>query len=116
MYPNRVHPYSRMKVWDGVSGAHIEFDSALLGIQKENAIAYMVENAHLQHAMLKQLDYSCSGAEVHVLQRARVASISLDQGDTISAEFDLTDWPSVHLVSGDVLKARLLVSQIRLFL
>ncbi|KAI7847579.1 hypothetical protein BDC45DRAFT_541798 [Circinella umbellata] len=116
LYQDRLCPYSRMQVWDGVTDARIEFDTALLeqlGVHKMNgndpAIAYMVENVHLQHAILKHLE-ACRGvgATVDTLQKVRVENISLDK-EKSEEGLDLTDWPVVELNNGMALKARLLV-------
>ncbi|KAG0174092.1 putative ubiquinone biosynthesis monooxygenase [Apophysomyces sp. BC1034] len=109
MHADRTNAYSKMQVWDGVSDAKIHFDTDLLGktARDSNAIAYMVENVHLQNALLKQIDaYRADGAKVDILQKARVASIQLDKQQ---GEFDLSEWPTVQLENGTVLKARLLV-------
>ncbi|ORZ02753.1 hypothetical protein BCR43DRAFT_449767 [Syncephalastrum racemosum] len=92
---NRVHPYREMHVWDGVTDARIDFDTRLLhGITADkDAIATMVENTHLQHAMLKRLTHS----NVDIFEKARVASIQKGV------------WPTVQLENGEELEARLLV-------
>ncbi|KAI9259623.1 hypothetical protein BDA99DRAFT_513743 [Phascolomyces articulosus] len=119
LYHDRLCPYSRMQVWDGVTDARIEFDTALLeqlGVnmdEKDPAIAYMVENVHLQHAILKHLE-ACRGigATVDTFQKARVENISLDKESALSSgeeELNLADWPVVTLNNGVSLKARLLV-------
>ena len=116
LYQDRLCPYSRMQVWDGVTDARIEFDTALLeqlGVnkmdEKDPAIAYMIENVHLQHAILKHLE-ACRGvgATVDTLQKVRVENISLDK-EKSEEGLDLTDWPVVELNNGMSLKARLLV-------
>ncbi|KAL0074555.1 ubiquinone biosynthesis monooxygenase COQ6 [Phycomyces blakesleeanus] len=107
---SRVHGYGDMEVWDGVTDARIKFDTSLLGSKKDTSkesIAYMVENIHLQNAMLKRIrECNTRGAQVDILQKARVASIGNEQSST---EFDVSDWPSVKLESGDVLQTRLLI-------
>lgn len=116
----RVHPYSKMRVWDGVTNAKIEFDTRLLtqfGIDTQSsssAIAYMIENVHLQHAILRQLDGTQGrrGASVDIFEKARVESITLDDKSNQADDegLDLSDWPRVTLANGSSLKARLLVS------
>ncbi|KAI8150339.1 hypothetical protein BJV82DRAFT_503447 [Fennellomyces sp. T-0311] len=115
LYKDRLRPYSRMQVWDGVTDARIEFDTALLEqfgvpMQEENpAIAYMIENVHLQHAILKHLD-TCRGvgANVDMFQKARVDSIHVD-GTVPEEGLNLSDWPIVRLNNGQSLKSRLLI-------
>lgn len=111
----RVHPYNKMRVWDGVTDAKIEFDTGLLaqfGIDtRGSAIAYMIENVHLQHAILRQLTASRGqGASVDIFEKAKVESICLDNAPTDQG-LDLSDWPRVKLSNGSSLKARLLVSR-----
>ncbi|KAF7721063.1 putative ubiquinone biosynthesis monooxygenase [Apophysomyces ossiformis] len=110
MHIDRANAYDKMHVWDGVSGAKIHFETDMLGkkAEEDNAIAYMIENVHLQNAILKQLD-ACraDGAQVDILQKARVANIRLDKEQ--QGEFDLSDWPTIQLENGAVLKARLLI-------
>ncbi|KAI9484584.1 hypothetical protein BDB00DRAFT_854504 [Zychaea mexicana] len=120
LYRDRLCPYSRMQVWDGVTDARIEFDTALLeqlGInldEKDTAIAYMVENVHLQHAILKHLE-ACRGvgASVDTFQKVRVEDISLEKKNPEQQQqeegLDLADWPVIELNNGMSLKARLLV-------
>ncbi|KAI9012633.1 hypothetical protein CLU79DRAFT_398486 [Phycomyces nitens] len=107
---SRVHGYGDMEVWDGVTDARIKFDTRLLGPGRQNekeSIAYMVENIHLQNAMLKRIqECKAQGAQIDILQKARVASIGTEQTST---DFDVSDWPSVKLESGDVLQTRLLI-------
>lgn len=95
LHSSRVHPYTEMHVWDGVTGARIDFDTHLLhGITGDkSAIATMVENTHLQNAMLKRLAHS----NVDVFEKARVGSIQKGL------------WPTVQLENGEQLEARLLV-------
>lgn len=119
MAMDRANGYRDMQVWDGVTGAKIHLDSALLknyGVDKnveENTIAYIVENLNVQSAALKRLDECrAEGSHVDFIQKVKVAEIersstavdeSGDQG------LDLQDWPTVHLDNGKKLKARLLV-------
>jgi ubiquinone biosynthesis monooxygenase Coq6 len=103
--PGRANPYSDMRVWDGVTDAQIHFDATTLPdtVTDDYTIATMIENTHLQHALLKRLE-QCrqEGAQVDILQKARVAAIQ--QGDK-----DGLDWPKVQLENGTILNARLLV-------
>ncbi|KAI8331215.1 hypothetical protein BC941DRAFT_439321 [Chlamydoabsidia padenii] len=101
--PGRANPYTDMRVWDGVTGAQIHFDATTLPDTLSNkTIAYMIENTHLQHALLKRLE-QCreQGAQVDIMQKARVADIK--HGD------DSLDWPKVKLENGNTLNARLLI-------
>jgi ubiquinone biosynthesis monooxygenase Coq6 len=90
-----------MQVWDGVTGARIEFDWP----QKENGrtIAYMNENLNLTSALLKQIEEL--GA-VEVLDGERVEDIVLGEE---TKEVDLRSWPVVGLKGGRRVAARLLV-------
>lgn len=99
-----------MQVWDGVSDARIDFNAASLNTEN-NAIAYIVENVHIQNALLKRLDACRSeGAHVDILPKARVQAITMDEESPSPQEgLDLSDWPTVHLDNGRSLKARLLV-------
>ncbi|KAI9320649.1 hypothetical protein BX666DRAFT_1219001 [Dichotomocladium elegans] len=108
---DRIRPYDCMKVWDGVTDARIEFDTSILGPRAEGLpIAYMIENVHLQHSLLKRLN-SChgQGATVEILQNARVASIQSQKEEVNSEDLDLSEWPVVELENGRVLQTRLLV-------
>lgn len=94
-----------MRVWDGVTDAQIHFDATTLPdtVTDDPTIATMIENTHLQHALLKRLE-QCrqEGGQVDILQKARVAAIQ--HGDK-----DGLDWPKVELENGSILNARLLV-------
>ncbi|KAI7867778.1 hypothetical protein BDF14DRAFT_1798957 [Spinellus fusiger] len=108
--PTRVYKYGDMEVWDGVTGARITFDTDLLDSHDHNekqTIASMVENVHLQSAMLKRLEASPSvGAHIDIFQNTRVSSIT---NESSSGQLNLSDWPTVTLDKGNILKARLLV-------
>ncbi|ORX62712.1 ubiquinone biosynthesis hydrox [Hesseltinella vesiculosa] len=113
--PGRANPYSDMRVWDGVTDAHIHFDASMADTTQqkdESNIAYMIENVHLQHALLKRLE-QCQeqGAALDLFTKTRVASIEQTQpsGDTNIDALDLSDWPMVHLEQGPSLRARLLI-------
>ncbi|CAO3643951.1 unnamed protein product [Cunninghamella echinulata] len=123
LYNDRTNPYSDMQVWDGVTGASIHFDSQeLMNYNHNNSninddtttIAYMIENIHLQHALLKRLEQCrTNGAQVDILQKARVSSIqekpvSIDNNDNEHA-LDLSDWPAIQLENGTELRAKLLI-------
>lgn len=90
---SRVKDYHDMQVWDGVSGARISFDS-------EGAIATMVENLHLQKALLKSI------TSTTIYEKARVESIDRQEGS--EGAFNEA-WPLIRLDTGQTLSARLLV-------
>lgn len=102
---DRVQPYQEMQVWDGVTGARIEFDQPGENeLEKQGGtIAYMNENLNLTSGLLKRIE-ELGGIEV--LDRQKVESIAL--GDE-SGDLDLSSWPVVQLSSGRKLAARLLV-------
>jgi ubiquinone biosynthesis monooxygenase Coq6 len=99
---SRVQAYESMHVWDGITGASIEFDKP---VEKEQCrtIAYMNENLNLTSALLKRID-ELGGLDVFDGQR--VENIGLGEA---SGDDDLRSWPVVHLQEGGVLTARLLV-------
>lgn len=99
----RVQAYEEMQVWDGVSGARIEFDWPAERGEEERTIAYMNENLNLTSALLKRIDELGS---VEILDGQRVESIELGQ-DT--SEVDLRSWPVVKSENGREIAARLLV-------
>jgi len=97
---DRVQPYHEMQVWDGVSGARIEFDSPPT---HGGTIAYMIENLNLISGLLKRLD-ELGGVAMY--DSSRVEHITYGEE---TEEVDLRQWPVVHLSSGAQLAARLLV-------
>lgn len=100
---NRVQAYHEMQVWDGVSGARIEFDWAHNNARAGKTIAYMTETLNLTFGLLHRLD-ELGG--VSVFENSKVQQISLGE-DT--PDMDLSQWPVVHLSGGQKLFARLLV-------
>ncbi|KAK0733967.1 hypothetical protein B0T26DRAFT_686605 [Lasiosphaeria miniovina] len=101
---SRVQPYQEMQVWDGVTGARIEFDWASgTPPPAGTTIAYMVENLNLTSGLLRRLD-ELGG--VSVFDNAKVEDISFGEE---TEELDLREWPVVHLTGGNQLSARLLV-------
>ncbi|KAJ4126572.1 putative ubiquinone biosynthesis monooxygenase [Fusarium oxysporum] len=98
----RVQDYQEMQVWDGVTGARIEFDwpPSTTG---DKTIAYMAENLNLTSGLLKRLQ-ELGG--VDVFDNTKVESIDLGKE---TEELDLSEWPVVQLSSGQSLAARLLV-------
>ena len=104
---SRVQPYQEMQVWDGISGARIEFDWQREQRGRQETIAYMVENANLVSALLKRLE-ALSG--VSVFDSTKVTNIN--HGSTslpLEGTTDLSGWPHVTLSNGRTLAARLLV-------
>ena len=101
---NRVQAYQEMQVWDGVTGARIEFDWAPGSAPASGTtIAYMNENLNLTSGLLKRLE-ELGG--VSVFDNAKVETISYGEE---TEELDLRQWPVVHLSGGKQLSARLLV-------
>ncbi len=100
MESGRIQPYHEMQVWDGVTGARIEFDGSSGG---GATIAYMAENLNLTRGLLRRLD-ELGG--VSVFDKAGVEKIGFGAE---TDEADLSDWPVVHLAGGQQLHARLLV-------
>jgi len=97
-----VQAYEEMQVWDGVSGARIEFDWPAEQGEKRT-IAYMNENLNLTSALLRRIE-ELGGVEVLDVQR--VESIGLGEE---SEEVDLRGWPLVRTDKGREIAARLLV-------
>lgn len=93
-----------MQVWDGVSGARIEFEWGPGATPSSGTtIAYMNENLNLTSGLLKRLE-ELGG--VSVFDNARVETIGFGEQ---TEELDLREWPVVHLAGGKQLFARLLV-------
>ncbi|KAK4673079.1 putative ubiquinone biosynthesis monooxygenase [Podospora pseudopauciseta] len=103
MARDRVQPYQEMQVWDGVSGARIEFDWAGAAPNTGTTIAYMTENLNLTSGLLKRLE-ELGG--VSTFDNARVENITYGEE---TEELDLREWPVVQLSGGKQLSARLLV-------
>lgn len=96
----RVASYEEIQVWDGITGARIEFDWPA---KQGRTIAYMNENLNLTSALLKRID-ELGG--VDILDQERVKEIALGEE---TEEVDLTSWPVLQLSGGRKLAARLLV-------
>lgn len=90
-----------MQVWDGVTGARIEFDWPQK--EKGRTIAYMNENLNLTSALLKRIE-ELGGVEI--LDGERVEDLVLGEE---TEDVDLRSWPVVRLKGGRSLAARLLV-------
>jgi ubiquinone biosynthesis monooxygenase Coq6 len=103
MKRNRVQAYHEMQVWDGVSGARIEFDWEHSNVRAGKTIAYMTETLNLTSGLLSRLD-ELGG--VSVFENSKVQDISFGEE---TEEMDLSQWPVVHLSGGQKLFARLLV-------
>lgn len=91
-----------MQVWDGVTGARIEFDWPP-GASAGKTIAYMTENLNLTSGLMKRIEELGS---VDVFDNSRVDKIELGEE---TEDLDLREWPVVHLSGGQALTARLLV-------
>lgn len=102
MKRDRVQEYQEMQVWDGVTGARIEFDWQA-GSAAGQTIAYMTENQNLTSGLLKRLEELGS---VAIFDNSKVESITYGEE---TEEMDLREWPMVHLADGRSLGARLLV-------
>jgi ubiquinone biosynthesis monooxygenase Coq6 len=101
----RVQGYTEMQVWDGVSGARIEFDwnSEREAGREGRPIAFMNENLNLTSGLLKRID-ELGGVEI--MDGQRVENIGFGEE---SEDVDLSMWPVVELGGGKRLAARLLV-------
>ncbi|KAG6028814.1 hypothetical protein E4U41_000573 [Claviceps citrina] len=103
---DRIQDFHEMQVWDGVTGARIEFDwpaGSGSGPGRSRTIAYMTENLNLASGLLRRIE-ELGG--VSVFDKAKVDKIALGAE---TEDVDLRDWPIVHLSSGHSLAARLLV-------
>lgn len=102
MKRDRIQEFHEMQVWDGVTGARIEFDWPA-GSGPSKTIAYMAENLNLTSGLLSRVR-ELGG--VSVFDNSKVEKIDLGEE---TEDVDLRDWPIVHLSSGHSLAARLLV-------
>ncbi|KAI0394842.1 hypothetical protein F5Y17DRAFT_426383 [Xylariaceae sp. FL0594] len=106
---DRVQGYEEMQVWDGVSGARIEFDWPAAAKPNSSpsptgrTIAYMIENLNLTSGLLRRID-ELGG--IATFDGVRVEDITLGEE---TKELDLREWPMVQLSGGKQLAARLLV-------
>lgn len=104
MQRGRIQEYQEMQVWDGLTGARIEFDwQGSASPSSGQSIAYMAENVNLTSGLLKRLRELGS---VDVFDNARVEQIGFGEE---TEEADLREWPVVHLAGGHSLTTRLLV-------
>ncbi|KAK9450449.1 uncharacterized protein V1518DRAFT_413873 [Limtongia smithiae] len=110
----RVQEYDNMRVWDGVSGARIHFDSTTTVDFNDSAaggsIAYMTENINLQHGLLKYLAQSAvspsNGPAVDIFDSTKVDKMTF--GPDLD-DVNMSGWPQLTLSTGETLLARLLV-------
>ncbi|KHJ35752.1 putative ubiquinone biosynthesis monooxygenase coq6 [Erysiphe necator] len=98
---DRIQPYHEMQVWDGVSGARIEFNWQ--DPERGSTIAYMTENLNLASALIKRIE-DLGG--ISIFENQAVSTINLGEE---SEDIDLSGWPILQLSSGKKLAARLLV-------
>ncbi|OAA77967.1 ubiquinone biosynthesis monooxygenase COQ6 [Akanthomyces lecanii RCEF 1005] len=103
MQRDRIQAFQEMQVWDGVTGARIEFDWQHRGGGEGSTLAYMTENLNTTSGLMKRLN-ELGG--VTMLDKSRVESITLGEE---TEDLDLSGWPVVHLSGGQSLAARLLV-------
>ncbi|KAI0260110.1 hypothetical protein BC834DRAFT_902413 [Gloeopeniophorella convolvens] len=91
-----------MQVWDGISGARIEFNAAALGVgspTQQGQMSRLTENLNLQRGLLRHLD---GRSNVTLLDNTKVENI-------LSDDIPGGGWPMLQLSNGHVLRARLLV-------
>ncbi|CAG8554756.1 15903_t:CDS:2, partial [Racocetra fulgida] len=103
----RIKPFKDMQVWDGISNARIRFNSDFIDKNVE-AIAWIMENHNIQHAILTKLAQN-KDSNVNFLENTKVERIMFDNIDYENEQFDLSDWPTLELSNGRILKARLLI-------
>ncbi|TKY87721.1 hypothetical protein EX895_003302 [Sporisorium graminicola] len=108
----RLRPVNSMRVWDGLSGALLDFDSADLSSAagSSSQISAMVEISNLQQAMLRFLEQGPGKDICAVKDKALVESIAAGSRiEAGSSSIEQDPWPTVQLSSGDAVQARLLV-------
>lgn len=90
-----------MEVWDGISDARINFNTAELRLASANeGMSRLTENLNLQRGLLRSLD---SSSCVDLIHGTKVTSISRESEGHGA-------WPVVSLDNGRRLRARLLVT------
>jgi ubiquinone biosynthesis monooxygenase Coq6 len=112
LHMDRIKAYYDMQVWDAVSDARIQFNTSMLDQASEDLpIAWMIENVHLQNGIIGSMeDHKSNGASVDLFEKTKVAKIFYENNTGEDPnEMDLSDWPTVELSSGRILKTRLLV-------
>lgn len=93
-----------MQVWDGVSGARIEFN--WLGQKEQGTIAWMSENSNLVKALLARIHES---GGVSVFDNTRVESIKAGPEPEDETSLNISTWPHVTLSNNQTLAARILI-------
>ncbi|KAK4897756.1 putative ubiquinone biosynthesis monooxygenase [Elasticomyces elasticus] len=126
MDKSRMQAYHAMDVWDGVGNGGLlgaigdiipgsRFSASRKKYEEAGVVATMCENSNTTSALLRRLQdlntaSSGSGAEMAVLDKTKVSSISLGPSpseDTTTA--DLSQWPIISTTTHGPLAARLLV-------
>ncbi|GAO50735.1 hypothetical protein G7K_4856-t1 [Saitoella complicata NRRL Y-17804] len=98
----RTQPFDDMQVWDGLTGARIEFKTGALS-QQYPSIATIVETLNIQHALLNRID-ELGG--VDIIDKTKVVKIG--HGEE-TGDLDFSTWPQLELSNGRKLTARLLI-------
>ncbi|CDS00409.1 related to Ubiquinone biosynthesis protein COQ6 and COQ7 [Sporisorium scitamineum] len=109
---HRLRPVNSMRVWDGLSGALLDFDSADLSSAagSSSQISVMVEISNLQQAMLRFLEQGPGKDICIVKDKALVESIAGgSKVEAGSSSIEQDPWPTVQLSTGEAIQARLLV-------
>ena len=77
----RISPYDKMRVWDGVNGAHIDFDSRAIAAQNLGSI---IEESVLKQALLEKI---LAESTISLFPYSSVDEVSsLEQGVRISSQ------------------------------
>lgn len=95
----RVQPYYKMQVWDGISSSRIHFCSEdnQEKCNESNALAFMIENINLQFALLKKINEFSNSIDI------------FDESEISSITYNLNHWPVVKLSNGQTFISRLLI-------
>lgn len=119
---SRIQAYTRMNVWDGITGSRLTFDwlnteglpfltdnasdpRRAVSPNNANTIAYMTENNNLTQALLSRLaEEDMSGLQT--FSPARVEDIQLGSDGESG---DYSSWPVIRLSTGQTITSRLLV-------
>ena len=92
----RLSPYDKMRIWDGIGTGHIQFDALELG---ESYLGHIVENRVTAHALMNQLQ--------------QASNIQLFAPNTVKDIEEIEDDKNrylVHLESGEMLMTPLIVA------